>query len=169
MRQYSIIINGGVERSETLGVINPALGEMFAEVPFATADQVDGAVIASRVAFPAWARLGHEARKSKLHEPADALEANQPDLARLLTFETGTLSNGFAGIGSRMEVGGEGQRPRRHPAERANGRPEAIRHRMRVRPVGRGGKYRYPDHQDPQRVVSAGDGPAATGDRKSVV
>ena len=107
MASFPMIINGQkVMTSETVGVINPANGEHFAQVPLGSPQHVDDAVAAARAAFPAWSALGHGERKAKLHELAGALEANMPELMTLLTQETGKPMNGYSGIGSGMEVGG---------------------------------------------------------------
>lgn len=107
MASYSMIINGRkVATHETAGVIDPASGENFAQVPVGTPLHVDEAVAAARAAFPGWAALSHGQRKAKLHELAGALEANMPELMQLLTRETGKPMGGYSGIGSGMEVGG---------------------------------------------------------------
>jgi len=107
MASFAMIINGKkVTTPETVGVINPATGEAFAQVPIGTPQHVDEAVAAARAAFPAWSGLSHEQRKAKLHELAGALEANMPELMQLLTQETGKPMGGYSGIGSGMEVGG---------------------------------------------------------------
>jgi len=102
-----MIINGEkVMTPDTVGVINPATGEPFAQVPVGTPQHVDDAVAAARDAFPAWSALAHEKRKARLHELAGALEAHMPELMQLLTQETGKPMAGYSGIGSGMEVGG---------------------------------------------------------------
>jgi acyl-CoA reductase-like NAD-dependent aldehyde dehydrogenase len=107
MAIFPMIIDGQkVTTAETVGVINPANGEHFAQVPLGTPQHVDDAVAAARAAFPAWSALSHGERKAKLHELAAALEANMPELMTLLTQETGKPMNGYSGIGSGMEVGG---------------------------------------------------------------
>jgi len=107
MAIFPMIINGqAVTTRATAGVINPATGEVFAEVPVGTPQHVDDAVKAARAAFPGWSSLSHEARRDKLLELAGALEANMPELMQLLTQETGKPMGGFSGIGSGMEVGG---------------------------------------------------------------
>jgi acyl-CoA reductase-like NAD-dependent aldehyde dehydrogenase len=107
MATFPMIIDGQkVTTQETIGVINPATGEHFAQVPIGTPQHVDDAVVAARAAFPAWSALSHAERKAKLHELVGVLEANMPELMGLLTQETGKPMNGFSGIGSGMEVGG---------------------------------------------------------------
>jgi len=107
MAKFPMIINGQpVMTQKTVGVINPATGEVFAEVPVGTPQHVEDAVKAARAAFPAWSALSHAERKKKLHELAGAIEANMPELMQLLTQETGKPMGGYGGVGSGMEVGG---------------------------------------------------------------
>ena len=107
MVEYAMIIGGQkIMTQATVGVINPAIEEPFAQIPVGTPAHVDQAVAAARAAFPAWSALSHNDRKARLHQLADALEANMPELMQLVTQETGKPMNGFGGIGSGMEVGG---------------------------------------------------------------
>lgn len=107
MAIFPMIINGQkVMTQDTVGVINPATGEHFAQVPVGTAQHVDDAVAAAREAFPAWSALSHDERKAKLLALNGALEANMPELMSLLTQETGKPMGGFGGVGSGFEVGG---------------------------------------------------------------
>ncbi|HEX5803620.1 MAG TPA: aldehyde dehydrogenase family protein, partial [Azospira sp.] len=102
-----MIIDGRpVTGERTLGVINPADGEVFAEVPRATPAQVDRAVAAARAAFPAWSRTPDAERQRLLHALGDALQAHLPELMQLVTKESGKPLNGLNGIGAGMEVGG---------------------------------------------------------------
>jgi len=107
MQTYPMTIDGRpITTTDTVGVIDPATGEPFAQVPVGTPAHVDDAVRAARAAFPAWAGLSHEARKAKLLELAGVLEANMPELMELLTRETGKPLGGYGGVGAGMEVGG---------------------------------------------------------------
>ena len=107
MAEYAMIIDGQkVMTQATVDVINPATEEPFAQIPVGTPAHVDQAVAAARAAFPAWSALSHNDRKAQLHQLADALEANMPELMQLVTQETGKPMKGFRGVGSGMEVGG---------------------------------------------------------------
>ncbi len=107
MVEYAMIIDGQkIMTQATVGVINPAIEEAFAQIPVGTPAHVDQAVAAARAAFPAWSALSHNDRKARLHQLADALEANMPELMQLVTQETGKPMRGFGDIGSGMEVGG---------------------------------------------------------------
>ena len=107
MVEYAMIIDGQkIMTQATVGVINPAIEEAFAQIPVGTPAHVDQAVAAARAAFPAWSALSYNDRKARLHQLADALEANMPELMQLVTQETGKPMRGFGDIGSGMEVGG---------------------------------------------------------------
>ena len=107
MVEYAMMIDGQkIMTQATVGVINPAIEEAFAQIPVGTSAHVDQAVAAARAAFPAWSALSHNDRKARLHQLADALEANMSELMQLVTQETGKPMRGFGDIGSGMEVGG---------------------------------------------------------------
>lgn len=107
MQTTPMIIDGrAVAGERTLGVINPADGEVFAAVPQATPEQVAQAVAAARAAFPAWSKTPDGERQRLLHALGDALQAHLPELMQLVTQESGKPLNGLAGIGAGMEVGG---------------------------------------------------------------
>jgi len=107
MVEYAMIIDGQkIMTQATVGVINPAIEEAFAQIPVGTPAHVDQAVAAARAAFPAWSALSYNDRKARLHQLADALEANMSELMQLVTQETGKPMKGFGDIGSGMEVGG---------------------------------------------------------------
>ena len=58
VEQYSMFIDGEFVSFPTmLPVLNPATEEIISEVPAATADHVDAAVLAAERAQPEWARL----------------------------------------------------------------------------------------------------------------
>ena len=107
MLDLNMIINGQPMASgDSFDVIDPASGTPFARVPRATPELVDQAVAAARAAFPAWSQTPDAERKQRMHQLADLLEANMPELMNLVTRETGKPLNGLNGVGSGMEVGG---------------------------------------------------------------
>lgn len=87
----------------TFEVINPATGEIAAEVALGSVTDVDAAVAAARAAFPAWAATPDAERAAALGRIADLIEANADELARLITLEQGKPQDG---PGANFEVGG---------------------------------------------------------------
>ena len=77
------------ESDRAIEVENPATEEVIAEVPDATAADIDRAVEAARRAQREWKRLDHLARAEMLHECAAGLERHADELAVLLTREGG--------------------------------------------------------------------------------
>ncbi len=107
MQQFDMNINGKpVQSGNTFDVINPATATAFAQCQLGDASHVEQAVAAAKAAFPAWSRTSDEERRQLLHAVAGAIEANMPELMRLVTMETGKPMGGLNGIGSGMEVGG---------------------------------------------------------------
>ncbi|MCM2355934.1 MAG: aldehyde dehydrogenase family protein, partial [Arenimonas sp.] len=76
---------GGDARSASGGgwleVFEPATGQPWAQCPDGTADDVDAAVAAAKVAFPAWSNLPAAKRAAWMNRLADALEARLDDFA----------------------------------------------------------------------------------------
>jgi len=85
-------INGGkVEgTSGRFGdIFNPATGEVIAKVPFATADEVRGAVAAAKAAFEIWSAKTPIARARVMFRFKELCEANLDELAELTAREHG--------------------------------------------------------------------------------
>ena len=72
-----------------LTVINPATEDLLATAPRADLAQLHRAVVAAKTAFPLWSATPIRARGALLAKLADAMEARQDELARLLTEEQG--------------------------------------------------------------------------------
>ena len=90
MAQLKLLINGQLEDGDlSMDVINPATGEAFATCPRASKAQLNRAVAAAKAAFPAWSKTPIAERKAALTAIADVIQANAPELARLLTQEQG--------------------------------------------------------------------------------
>ncbi len=107
MQTISMLIDGqSVLAGATFPVINPATGEAFAQAQAGNARHVDAAVNAAQAAFHAWSRRPDGERKALMHALGAALEANMPELMRLVTLETGKPQGGLNGVGAGMEVGG---------------------------------------------------------------
>jgi acyl-CoA reductase-like NAD-dependent aldehyde dehydrogenase len=87
--QHTMTIDGkAVKGSKTTGVINPATGKVFAEVPDCTKAELDQAMNAAAHAFPSWSK-DIAARRKVLNECAAALQQPPEGLARMLTQEQG--------------------------------------------------------------------------------
>jgi 1-pyrroline dehydrogenase len=74
---------------ETMEVINPATGDVIAEVPRCNADDVDRAVEAAKQALPEWLDKTPKDRSELLHQLADVLEQNAEELAQLESVNVG--------------------------------------------------------------------------------
>lgn len=87
----SLVIDGRKVAGDrgTLPVIDPALGEAFAECPNASPAQLDDAVAAATRAFATWQHSTCEARRALLHAVADRIEQNAPELAEIIVREQG--------------------------------------------------------------------------------
>ena len=68
---------------ETMEVLNPATGETIAEVPRASAEDVDRAVQAAKKALPEWLETTPGERATMLLKLADAIDAHTDELAEL--------------------------------------------------------------------------------------
>jgi acyl-CoA reductase-like NAD-dependent aldehyde dehydrogenase len=89
MPNHTMTIDGkAVKGSKTTGVINPATGKIFAEVPDCTRAELDQAMESAQRAYPAWSR-DPAARRKVLGECAAALQQPPEGLARTLTQEQG--------------------------------------------------------------------------------
>ena len=90
MANYKLLINGElVDGASTMEVINPATETVLALCPRADEAQMEAAIQAAKAAFPAWSRRPIAQRREMLLKLADAMDAQQNDLARVLTQEQG--------------------------------------------------------------------------------
>src|SRR5271156_5905679 len=86
---YTMTIDGkAVKGSKPPGVINPATGKIFAEVPDCSKAELDQAMAAAQKAFPSWSK-DLNARRKVLQDCAAALQQPPEGLARTLTLEQG--------------------------------------------------------------------------------
>lgn len=102
MKNY---INGEWVASNTTtfgDVMNPALGEKIASVPYGTATDVDLAVQAAKAAFPEWRATPPLSRARYLFRLKDAFEENFEEIARTLTTEQGKAIDESRGEVRRM-------------------------------------------------------------------
>jgi len=74
---------------ETMEVVNPATGEVIAEVPRCNADDVDRAVAVAKQALPEWLDKAPKDRSELLHRLAGVLEDNAEELAQLESVNVG--------------------------------------------------------------------------------
>ncbi len=87
---FSLLIDGKLQQSEqSLDVIDPALGTVFARCPAAQSGELDRAVAAARRAFPAWRARPFADRAELVKRLSRELRAQQNELAELLTREQG--------------------------------------------------------------------------------
>ena len=90
MSDFKLLINGQLVAGDSvMDVINPATEEPVAQCARASKSQLDQAVAAAKAAFPAWSKTSMDERRAVLVAMADAIQANVPELARLLTQEQG--------------------------------------------------------------------------------
>ena len=90
MTAYKLLIGGKlVAGAMTSTVINPATEDVLATAPRADLAQLHQAVAAAKAAFPVWSATPIRVRGKLLTKLADAMEARQDELARLLTEEQG--------------------------------------------------------------------------------
>jgi malonate-semialdehyde dehydrogenase (acetylating)/methylmalonate-semialdehyde dehydrogenase len=85
-------INGQWTESSTTDwqdVINPATGEILAQVPLSSPAEIARAVNAAAAAFPEWRRTPPEDRIQPLFKVKQLLEEHIADLARIITQENG--------------------------------------------------------------------------------
>jgi lactaldehyde dehydrogenase/glycolaldehyde dehydrogenase len=92
IRQYKMLIDGEFIGSKAmLPVINPATEEVISEVPAATPEQVNEAVLAAERAQVEWARLPAIRRAQYLREIAAAIRAKKAMLAHTIVEEQGKI------------------------------------------------------------------------------
>ena len=75
--------------SQRLVVINPATEEVLADLPAASADDVDRAVRSASEALPGWSNSSLERRGSLLRSIADGLDARNEEIGDLIAQEMG--------------------------------------------------------------------------------
>ncbi len=99
---YTMTIDGrAVAGSSRFAAYNPATEEVIAQVPDATAAELDAAVAAARRAFPAWSALPVAERQALVARIGDVIEANYEPFLHLLTKEQGKPR-----AGAEWEIGG---------------------------------------------------------------
>lgn len=71
-------------------ITNPATEEVWATVPDGNEHDIDDAVQAARIAFPAWAGAAPQDRAAALRRLADEVDLRAAELSRIITTENGT-------------------------------------------------------------------------------
>jgi malonate-semialdehyde dehydrogenase (acetylating) / methylmalonate-semialdehyde dehydrogenase len=86
-------------------VSNPALGQIVRRVPFCNAADIDAAVKSAAAAFPEWRDTPPLRRARVLQKFLQLLQANQKDIARIVTEEHGkTLPDAMGSVQRGIEV-----------------------------------------------------------------
>ena len=89
----------------SLDVTNPATGEVIAQTPLASADEVRAVVNSAAKALPAWSALPPAKRAEIFFNFRDLLKKHQDELAPLLSIEHGkTIPDAMGEIGRGIEV-----------------------------------------------------------------
>lgn len=87
---YTITIDGlGLLTPNSFAAYNPATEDVIAQVPDATAEQLEAAVAAARRAFPAWSGRPVTERQELVSRIGDVIEAHAEEFMQLLTREQG--------------------------------------------------------------------------------
>ncbi|MDX6740485.1 aldehyde dehydrogenase family protein [Actinocorallia sp. A-T 12471] len=89
MTQYGMTIGGESVKGEgAFDVVNPATGQVYAQAPDCSAEQLDAAFESARTAYRGW-KDDLAARRAALHAAGDLLMAKAQELAPVLTAEQG--------------------------------------------------------------------------------
>ncbi len=80
---------------QTEPILNPATGEVIADAPLSTAEDVDRAVKAAQTAFPGWAATTPGERALALLKLADAIEEHADELSELESDNAGKPIDAF--------------------------------------------------------------------------
>jgi betaine-aldehyde dehydrogenase len=80
---------------QTEPILNPATGEVIANAPLSTAEDVNRAVKAAKTAFPGWAATTPGERALALLKLADAIEEHADELSELESDNAGKPINAF--------------------------------------------------------------------------
>ncbi|MFC4592493.1 aldehyde dehydrogenase family protein [Sphaerisporangium corydalis] len=92
--EYRNLIGGrlvAAQDGRTLNSVNPATGEVWAQIPASGRADADAAVAAAREAFPGWSALPALGRAGFLRKVAGVFAANAEELARIETRDNGRI------------------------------------------------------------------------------
>jgi aldehyde dehydrogenase (NAD+) len=141
----------------TLGIINPATEETFAQISLGSRQDVDRAAKAARRAFATYSNISVKDRLSYLHKIIEGFRARLPELARTMTLEMGApitfatqrqATVALFHFEEAARVLAQYQRLRRCDAKNADCtrgdlRPRAVDHKLRHRGRGDRNCQRY--------------------------
>ncbi|NUP01974.1 MAG: aldehyde dehydrogenase family protein [Nonomuraea sp.] len=92
MPEYRNLIGGELVRADrTMDTVNPATGEVWAQIPASGAREADAAVAAARAAFPAWSAMPALGRARYLRKVSELFGRYAEELARLETTDNGRI------------------------------------------------------------------------------
>ncbi len=87
---FTMTIDGrAVQSDKVMDVINPATGQVFAQAPDCSTEQLDEAVAAAKAAFKSWKTTPIEKRQAMVRQAGELLIEHAQDLSRLFTREQG--------------------------------------------------------------------------------
>lgn len=92
MKQILNYINGAFVESDSkqfIDVMNPAKGEVYAQVVNSNAQDVESAYLAAKTAFPVWSKMSIGERSKVLTKVADLIEENHEALAKAESIDNG--------------------------------------------------------------------------------
>ena len=94
IRKLPCFLNGGPRLSDSrdyFDIFDPSTGQVIAQAPDCTEAEVNAAGESAREAFPAWAEMPAMKRVQILFRFRDMIEANLPDLTRMVATEHGKV------------------------------------------------------------------------------
>jgi succinate-semialdehyde dehydrogenase/glutarate-semialdehyde dehydrogenase len=90
MKIYPVYLNGGFTvTEETIPVMNPANGEVFARMSTVNRPRVAEAIADAHAAFGSWRQLTGKGRGEWLNKIADQVQRRREEIARIITLENG--------------------------------------------------------------------------------
>ncbi|GGS69813.1 aldehyde dehydrogenase family protein [Nonomuraea spiralis] len=90
--EYRNLIGGELVRADrTMDTVNPATGEVWAQIPASGAREAEAAVAAARAAFPAWSAMPALGRAHFLRKVSELFGRHAEELARLETRDNGRI------------------------------------------------------------------------------
>ena len=88
-----LIAGREVESAEVFETLNPATGEVLAEVASGGAAEIDAAVAAAKAAFPKWAATPAKERARLIRRLGELITANVGEIADMETRDTGQVTS----------------------------------------------------------------------------